>query len=85
MKRIILYVVSILFVFNLCSCNYANVERESEPVNTSMFVVLEQSSCWAIVYHKETFVMYSVSTGVHSSGVFTALLNPDGSPMLYQK
>lgn len=86
MKRIILFVVSILFVFSLCSCEYADVTRESKPANnTSMFVLVEESSSWYVVYHKDTFVMYAVSGGMHNSGIFTALLNPDGTPMLYQK
>ena len=54
-----------------------------------MFVEVESYEHWKVVYHKKTKVMYSVSnSGVGKKGgdgVFTLLVNPDGSPMLYEE
>jgi hypothetical protein len=48
-----------------------------------MFVEIECTATWAIVYHKETKVMYAVSDGRYNRGTFTLLVNADGSPMVY--
>ena len=45
---------------------------------------LETTNSFRIVYHKETKVMYAVSTGPRNPGNFTLLVNPDGSPMIYR-
>lgn len=61
-------------------------ETSSDTVDRSMFIVCEPHSlnkCWDIVYHKDTKVMYAVSSGGYNSGNFTLLVNPDGSPMLW--
>lgn len=51
------------------------------PPKTSMFVVIEMGMTWMVVYHRTTKVMYAVS----HSGVFTALVNGDGTPMKYKE
>lgn len=53
---------------------------------TSMFVRIEGGgvNIWAVVYHKETKVMYAVSTGGYNAGTFTLLVNPDGTPMIWE-
>jgi hypothetical protein len=50
-----------------------------------MFVEIEQTGTWEIVYHKETKVMYAVSYGSYNCGTFTVLLDADGKPMLWEK
>ena len=65
----------------------ATVEKElttPEPVNVSMFKQIEMTNGWRIVYHRETKVMYAVSCGTYNMGTFTLLVNPDGTPMLYE-
>lgn len=52
--------------------------------DTSMFVEIEQTGMWEIVYHKETKVMYVVSCGAYNSGTFTLLVDADGKPMLWE-
>ena len=67
--------------------------RKSVPIDAesydeeSMFVICEPHSlnkCWDVVYHKDTKVMYAVSSGGYNSGNFTLLVNSDGSPMLWE-
>lgn len=69
-------------VLSGCSSNPTESKViEEEP---SMFVVIESSSAWCVVYHRETKVMYAVSKGYYNLGNFTLLVNADGTPMLYE-
>lgn len=52
---------------------------------TSMFVEVENGPAWKVVCHKDTKVMYAVSFASYSYGNFTLLVNPDGSPMLWEE
>lgn len=49
--------------------------------NTSMFVIVESTAQWKVLYHKKTKVMYAVSSGSYNNGSFTLLVNADGTPM----
>lgn len=61
---------------------YITEKWEKELAN-SMFGLVEAKHDWAIVYAKDTDVMYSVSKGGNGNGVFAVLVNADGTPMLY--
>ena len=52
----------------------------------SQFIKVEYRSVedYYIVYHKDTKVMYAVSKGQYNKGNFTLLVNPDGTPQLYE-
>lgn len=83
MKRIILICALVLCL--LCSCgatviNESDIKAES---NISMFVELERSYYWTVVYHRDTKVMYVVSNDAYIQGIFTMLVNADGTPMVY--
>jgi hypothetical protein len=53
----------------------------SENVSkTSSFVIVEDGESYYIVYHKDTKVMY---TGCNY-GNFCLLVNPDGTPMIWE-
>ena len=71
----------------LAGCDSAKTSSGAdEPAKESMFIVCEPHTldkCWDVVYHKDTKVMYAVSSGGFNSGNFTLLVNPDGSPMLW--
>lgn len=41
-------------------------------------------NAYDVVYHKDTKVMYAVSHSCYNIGTFTVLVNPDGTPMLYE-
>lgn len=66
------------------SCDYTDVETKNTE-SVSMFVCVETTNSWKIVYHRETKVMYAVSDYTRNSGNFTLLVNPDGSPMLWEE
>ena len=51
-----------------------------------VFVIIEvdEKLDILVVCHKETRVIYAVSNGMYNSGSMQLLVNPDGSPMLYE-
>lgn len=59
-------------------------DSKNERYYGDTYVVIEEHSSYDIVYHSKTHVMYSVSRGYENEGVFTILLNSDGSPMIYE-
>ena len=81
MKRKIIAIVLLM-----AGCSNTHVEREGENSDTelSMFVLVEETGSWRVVYHRETKVMYAVSACSYNFGNFTLLVNADGSPMLWE-
>lgn len=89
MKKLIVF----LMVIALCACLFgcaseAQVSKEGEveqESNISMFIEVERvTDNWRVVYHKDTKVMYVVSAGSYNRGTFTVMLNPDGTPMVWE-
>lgn len=50
-----------------------------------MFVEVERTMIYRVVYHKDTKVMYTISYGTHNSGAFTLLVDENGDPMLWEE
>ena len=84
-KKILLLIVVISIMFCFGGCSSSAVETANDIKQTSMFVEVENTNSWKVVYHKDTKVMYAVSDSGHTFGVFTLLVNPDGTPMLYEE
>ena len=83
-NRIIIILVIIVGVILTC-CNIKHVQEIQETkANNSMFIVIEQTPLWEIVYNKETKVMYAVSSGSYNRGNFTMLCGKDGKPQLWE-
>lgn len=80
-KRILSVALAVVMVVCLVGCS--TVENENKK-DTSMFVCVETTSTWQIVYHKETKVMYAVSDSLYNYGIFTLLVDVDGKPMLWE-
>ena len=87
MKKIISLLVLLALILPLLACG-TEIEKE-EPAGTSMFVVIEETAQWTVVYHRQTKVMYvfteryTTDHGGTRSG-FTVLLDADGKPLLWQ-
>lgn len=81
--------IFIALILALCvtftGCCKNPTESKVVEETPSMFVKVESSSFWCVVYHRETKVMYAVSTGYYNMGNFTLLVNSDGTPMLYEE
>ena len=79
MKRFIAMAAIIAMLMAGC----ASVEVDKSP-EVSMFVRVESVNGWWVVYHRETKVMYAISAGGYNAGNFTLLVNPDGTPMVWE-
>lgn len=80
----LLLLACIIVCLLLTGCGTTPVEdQETSPA--SMFVIVEHTSGWKVVYHRETKVMYTVSWSGYNLGNFTVMVNPDGSPMLWEE
>ncbi len=77
--------VTVLFVCMLLTGCGATVEEKKTSSSKSMFVLVEKTDSWHVVYHKDTKVMYAVSMGVYNRGIFTALVDTKGKPMLWEE
>ena len=65
-----------------CALNNTRVDIvEGAPTS---FITVEQGGCYRIMYHESTKVMYSMSLGHYNMGSLTLLVNPDGTPMLWE-
>lgn len=84
MKKIIVTLMLIACV-SMTSCGQSVVlKHEDIDSDVSMFVEVERSINWQIVYHRDTKVMYAVSDGDYNRGTFTLLVDENGLPMIYE-
>lgn len=74
------------FVLTSCKSQYVTPEFDKgEPETlTSMFVIVERSVYYDIVYDKETKVMYAFSHSTYNGGNYFVLVNADGTPKLWE-
>ena len=86
LKQIIYALLCLIFAFFLVACGGPTISHVEDPKQTSMFIAIERNSSngfW-VVYQRDTKVMYAVSCGGYNVGNFTLLVNPDGSPMIWE-
>lgn len=86
-KKVLALIFSGMFLSTaLTGCNYAKTEKtydEKDENSQSMFVEVEMTDSWKVVYDKETKVMYAVSYGLYTYGNFTLLVDENGNPKLW--
>ena len=56
----------------------------SKRDENKMFMTVYRDLNYSIVVDKDTMVMYSVSTDTYNGGIFTMLVNPDGTPRVWE-
>lgn len=84
MKKLITFLMAIV----LCACllvgcaEYPKLEEDYS--RESSFVIVEDGASHYVVYHKDTKVMYTMSTGRYNCGSFCLLVNTDGTPMIWE-
>jgi hypothetical protein len=83
MKKLFVIVLIVSLILTLTACG-ASIERDQVEGEDSMFVIVEQTNGWLVVYQRNTMVMYAISCGGYNSGNFCLLVNPDGTPMLWR-
>ena len=82
MKKVIAILIT-LVMLTLCGCEGKTVNSEGLQ-GESMFVRVEVTNIFSVVYHRDTKVMYAISRCGYNSGNFCLLVNPDGTPMLWK-
>lgn len=80
---IILLIVAMLLALQGCAPNQLDSTVDNSSAEPSMFIEVEHGPTWRIVYHKDTHVMYAVSSGSYTYGNFTLLVDADGKPLIY--
>ena len=83
MKKVIAILIT-LIMLTLCGCEGIATVNSEELQERSMFVLVENSYTFVVVYHRDTKVMYTISRSGYNSGNFCLLVNPDGTPMLWE-
>jgi hypothetical protein len=80
--------IAILMAIALCACLFVGcsgtLEIDDAASSDSSFVVVENGVSYIIAYHKDTRVMYSISCSSYNCGSFCLLVNPDGTPMIWE-
>ncbi len=84
MKKVVCVLICVILIISLCGCAVSIEETKESADKNTMFVRLGGTSEYYIVYHRDTKVMYAVSDGSYNRGVFTLLVDSDGSPLLYE-
>lgn len=84
MKSKIALILLVIFLFGLVGCESATTIEETNKDESSMFVLVEKTGGWYVVYHKDTKVMYAISNGYYNGGTFTMLMNADGTPQVWE-
>lgn len=82
MKKIVILLLVIVVLLTGCGSNNA-IETKNNENTASMFVLVEKTNQWCVVYDKDTLCMYAVSCGMYNIGNFTLLVNADGTPKLW--
>lgn len=83
-KQFLTVALAVVMVVCLVGCGQ-EVQDKSDKNSQSMFVCIETTTNWKVVYHKDTKVMYAVSNRRYNRGVFTPLYNADGTLQIYEE
>ena len=83
-KKLVIVIALALLMVVMTGCTPTKVESKVIDEVPSIFVIVEKTYGYNIVYDKETKVMYAVSNLSSGAGRFTLLVNQDGSPKLWK-
>lgn len=81
--------IGVVMTITLSGCGSTNVQsisdfQVSDKESISRFLILENTDAYYVLVDRETKVMYAMSNGVYNTGIFTALLDASGKPLLYE-
>lgn len=89
MKKKVLALIFLVTVLSSALVGCEDISKTEKIYDTeaenlkSMFVEIERTNDWKIVYDIETKVMYVVSYGFYNRGTFTLLTDENGNPKLW--
>ena len=88
MAKMITKLFAIFMTIILCACLFMGcsgaLKIDDAASLDSSFVVVENGISYVIAYHKDTKVMYCISTTSYNCGNFCLLVNADGTPMTWE-
>ena len=87
MKKIICALIALVaLVAVLASCSEGTVVdvEGKDAQNTSMFIEVERTYNWRVVYHKDTKVMYVIGYSKERKGTFTVMVDRYGFPLIWE-
>lgn len=85
MRKLTFMMLVVLLLAGACGSNtYKTTGKQAGYDDQSMFVEVEETWLWKVVYHKDTKVIYAVSCGSYNLGTFTLLVDADGKPLIYK-
>ena len=82
-KLIAIMIIVMLVIIGLSFIGCDNTNN-SVKASDDVFVMVSKNFSYAVVYDRETKVMYAISDGTYNQGNFTMLVNADGTPKLYK-
>ena len=80
---IAIFLFAALMMVKMAIDKHDKMEQMPNEQAATRFSVVDEYARFQIVVDLDTGVMYSMSTGGHSSGTLTLLVNWDGSPRCY--
>ena len=83
--KIKLLMFGLLLSCLLIGCDTTKAVDDNGESTPGTFITVEQTISYRVVYHSKTKVMYTMSLGGYNAGNFTLLVNPDGTPMVYEE
>ena len=88
MKRVAVIVIILLVMLMLCGCSSTG-KVDSQRITTAavdnrMFMIVSHEFCGYVLVDKTTRVMYWMSEDSHNYGILTLLVNPDGTPRIWE-
>lgn len=83
-KIFVIAILTFCLFLTGCGAKMKSV-KDLDVSNESMFVIVESGSCYTVVYHRDTKVMYVMSHSPYNYGNFTVMVDKYGKPLLYQK
>lgn len=82
-KLIVIMIIVMLVIIGLSFIGCDNTNN-SVKASDDMFVTISENPAYAVMYDRETKIMYAMSNSSYNVGNFTVLLNADGTPKLYK-
>lgn len=82
MAKTTIKLFAIFVAIVLCACLLAGCESNVNT-NHSDFVFIERDGQFEYVYHKDTGVIYVMYFNANQAAM-TVMLNPDGTPMIWE-
>lgn len=87
MKRIAITLLILLILLALCGCSTGKVDAQKiaeAEADNRMFLRVSNEYAGYVLVDKSTKVMYWMSVDSHNCGILTLLVNPDGTPRIWE-